>query len=786
MRKEMKNNKGRVLKYLRENLPILNILPIYMVNGKKFYEDKYDVADDIRKELCDYTKCIVRSSSSNEDTACVSNAGKFESILNVDISSLEDLSKAIDTVFRSYGMLDDSEEVLIQPMLENVIKSGVVFTVDIETFADYYTVNYQNGNDTEAVTSGHSNNISTYICYKNTPLPIRDADMENLLAACRNIETFLGNNALDIEFGINNKHEVYIFQVRPIVKGKKKKYGHVELDMPLNRIYKKISKLGKRHPFLLGEKTFFGVMPDWNPAEILGLRPKKLALSLYKELITDSVWAYQRRDYGYRDVSMHPLMASFFGIPYIDTRITFNSFVPNELEDELAEKLVNYYLKKLETSPEYHDKIEFNIVFSCYYVGIENDLKELLVDDFTKEDIEKVADSLLNLTKNIINPHNGLYKDDLGKLSILKNKYNSIITSELSTVDKIYWLIEECKKYGTLPFAGVARAAFVAIQILNSLVKNEIITSGEKEKFLLSLNTVAKLMKQDVMQMNSGKLSQEVFLQRYGHIRPGTYDILSPRYDEAFDVYFEHNNMYNQDNKNVNFHLSFDAILQIDNILQECRLGLSASDLFTFIREAVEGRELLKFEFTKCVSEILRLIEKLGVRVGINKEDMSFLDISAIKNLYLDLYYGSVKEVLKDNIDNNKKQYVFLEQLKLPALILSPEMIYEFDLLNEEPNYITQKQVTAKVIRENIKDVDLEGKIVFIPSADPGYDFLFDKQIGGLITQFGGANSHMAIRCAEMGIPAVIGAGEKNFKYWSRADVLRIDCQKKQVILLGL
>ena len=126
MRKKMKNNKGRVLEYLRENLSILNILPIYMVNRKKFYEDKYDVADDIKKELCDYNKCIVRSSSSNEDTECVSNAGKFESILNVDISSSEDLSKAIDTVFCSYGTLDDSEEVLIQPMLENVIKSGVV------------------------------------------------------------------------------------------------------------------------------------------------------------------------------------------------------------------------------------------------------------------------------------------------------------------------------------------------------------------------------------------------------------------------------------------------------------------------------------------------------------------------------------------------------------------------------------------------------------------------------------------------------------------------------------
>ena len=35
-----------------------------------------------------------------------------------------------------------------------------------------------------------------------------------------------------------------------------------------------------------------------------------------------------------------------------------------------------------------------------------------------------------------------------------------------------------------------------------------------------------------------------------------------------------------------------------------------------------------------------------------------------------------------------------------------------------------------------------------------------------LVTQYGGANSHMAIRCAELGIPAVIGAGEKSFEEW--------------------
>ena len=44
---------------------------------------------------------------------------------------------------------------------------------------------------------------------------------------------------------------------------------------------------------LLGNKTYFGVMPDWNPAEIIGIKPKPLALSLYQELITNFIWAWK-------------------------------------------------------------------------------------------------------------------------------------------------------------------------------------------------------------------------------------------------------------------------------------------------------------------------------------------------------------------------------------------------------------------------------------------------------------------------------------------------------------
>ena len=87
------------------------------------------------------------------------------------------------------------------------------------------------------------------------------------------------------------------------------------------------------------------------------------------------------------------------------------------------------------------------------------------------------------------------------------------------------------------------------------------------------------------------------------------------------------------------------------------------------------------------------------------------------------------------------------------------------------------------MFNDNIYEV--EGKIVFVQSADPGYDFLFSKRIGGLITQFGGANSHMAIRCAELGIPAVIGVGEKNYTVWSRYSKITLDCLKKQVIRIS-
>ena len=80
------------------------------------------------------------------------------------------------------------------------------------------------------------------------------------------------------------------------------------------------------------------------------------------------------------------------------------------------------------------------------------------------------------------------------------------------------------------------------------------------------------------------------------------------------------------------------------------------------------------------------------------------------------------------------------------------------------------------------KKPKLNDKIVLIKSADPGYDFIFNYKINGLITAYGGSNSHMAIRCLELNIPAAIGVGLEKFNEIKKQKFIRLDCKNKKII----
>ena len=123
-------------------------------------------------------------------------------------------------------------------------------------------------------------------------------------------------------------------------------------------------------------------------------------------------------------------------------------------------------------------------------------------------------------------------------------------------------------------------------------------------------------------------------------------------------------------------------------------------------------------------------------------------------------------------------------KISLPPLIAKPEDVWAFEWPDTAPNFITQKHVTAPVVGCEARE-QLAGAIVCIPNADPGFDWLFACPIAGLITAWGGANSHMAIRAGELGLPAVIGAGELLYRRWSAAPRLHLDCAGRRVEVLA-
>jgi phosphohistidine swiveling domain-containing protein len=154
--------------------------------------------------------------------------------------------------------------------------------------------------------------------------------------------------------------------------------------------------------------------------------------------------------------------------------------------------------------------------------------------------------------------------------------------------------------------------------------------------------------------------------------------------------------------------------------------------------------------------------------------------------------YSSTKDIGSSflySIRQGKRDYQVTQSLTLPPVILAPEDAVRFYYPDSEPNYITSRKESGMVYLLERADVEsdmsvMTGKIVLIPSADPGYDWIFSHGIKGFITMYGGANSHMAIRAAELGIPAAVGVGAKRFAEYKKASVVEIDAQGKIVKVL--
>ena len=193
------------------------------------------------------------------------------------------------------------------------------------------------------------------------------------------------------------------------------------------------------------------------------------------------------------------------------------------------------------------------------------------------------------------------------------------------------------------------------------------------------------------------------------------------------------------------------------------------------------AREWSKFEFTKNINLILELICIYGENNRISREDMSYLTIDKILSLSFETPSYLVYEELKRYIEYKKKKYSLTQSIKLPNLVLEPDDVEQFSINENTPNFITNKTITKEIIQIDVSKENLDNKIVLIENADPGYDWIFSHRISGLITKYGGAASHMSIRCAEFGIPAAIGSGDVIYERLKKATVIELNCENGQI-----
>lgn len=788
------SSKAETLKALQPLLTKSKIEPLYSFTISDWKNKKNELITAI-KEKYSPAKIIVRSSAVNEDTLDNSLAGYFDSALNVNSENQKEIEKAVKKVLHSYKEKQAESsfnQVLVQKQTANILMSGVVFTRTIGKNAPYYVINYDDKTgSSDSVTSGkESKMLIIYRFAKKVP-----PQFQELLKAVKEIEERIPELPLDIEFALNKDKEVILFQVRPLAANIHKEENDAEIKDKLSLLSSKFKRLAAPQNHIVGETTIFADMSDWNPAEIIGDNPNYLDYSIYDYIITNSAWHEARTSQGYYNVNPAKLVELFGNKPYVNVRNSFNSFTPAPLSHLLRSKLVSFYLLKLKNNPYLQDKVEFDIVHTCYDLTFDRKSKELKEAGFSTEEIQELKTELIKLTNNLVlNSPSSIQKDlqDVLGMEEKRKQINSLTKdSELSPAKNLASakiLLDDCRKNGTAQFSRLARLGFIAKIILKSLVQKNIVSQEFSDNLYNSLSTVATKISDDFRKLLRGELSPEKFRQDYYHLRPGTYDITSLRYD-ANSNFLQNIDLKLPEQPKANFILDSITAQKITVALSQEGLNFNADQFLNFVKVATEARELSKFEFTKNLSDALELIAAAGEAIGFARRELALLDINEIFRIGISGNTLKITRQWKELLVRREKERKLNEKLALPSIIFSTDDFEIIEHYSAKPNFITQKKAAGKII--NLNEINsnnpphLEGSIVVLENGDPGYDWIFTQNLAGLITKYGGIASHMSIRCAEFGIPAAIGCGELIFNKVKTAAKVELDCRLNKIIPLG-
>lgn len=692
-------------------------------------------------------KLAVRSCAVAEDAKTNEfSPGYFDSVLNVD-NNCTSLTDAIEVVIDSYkrGHLSvvESYKIIVQTQLENSHINGVMLVLGGSN--QYIHVDYDDlARKTNLVTSGlAAKHVVIAPFSKSLPSPW------NELRRCADDLAHYFSNDFFVEFSITKSETPYVFQVR----------ADRRLPTRPNTITKDLTETINETVKSIDGTSGLSSMADWNPTEILGLRSKPLDNSLYRNLLMDGAWLDGRASIGWHSPSNKNLMQLVAGKPYIKLKQSLESLLPAGLSDNLVNRLVSDRLNHLAENPELHDKIEFELMWSAYSFDAENVRRDLRKRKFSDADVDSLFHCLRVVTRRVLKDSKQQLAHDLsesGKLfGFRKSVPRTVEDKSPKKIAKICEVaLERCRKYGTVLFSRQARTAFMFRYIINFLETQGAIEKREIDRWHAQLGTISHTFRASLHALDDGRMSEGEFLEQFGHLRPASYNIESPRYDELEVLALRGPTPCSQNRTAPN---NCDLLGQI---LSNVDAGLSQADFWDVAAGAYKGREEIKFRFSALLSDILLLLGDVANRAGTTKKNIRQSEIGSILSaLSISDTWSDAHEKLSDATAHDQ----LVSDILLPELIISPTDLLVIKTHAHKPSFVGSDRISGQPVHIDEYSErgasNIAGRIVLLDTADPGFEWIFASQMIGVISAYGGAFSHIGIRCAELGIPAAIGCG---------------------------
>lgn len=683
------------------------------------------------------------------------------------------LSKLKGKIKKSYvveaNQNGEADEGLKQS-IKNIRLCGIVCTRDIMYNRPYYMVSYgvKNIND---LLANVWNGKTTWIARNASREFLADSIVE-LISAVKEIEKFLDSEgAYSIEFGIDKDNRIIIFNVDTVEEIMAKVKPMSDREFIDTKAFAKCNYLDTNH--------IMSDMACMNVVKVLGNNPRYLDYSIYRELITSKVWNEALLTLGYEAVP-DEIMFKVGNKPYISVNNVFMGLTPMGLGNRLLYKLDEYYSYKLRGNRAFHGVIEDNIIFTSYNFKTRDNISRLLDYDFQEKEVKIIEDSLYNMTVDIVNNYSSLINQEKDSIEELTRLTQAIIDEAPlleNNVMKLYKyvneLIEGIKEKGTPQLVRQQRCVAIGKSFCDSLVKMGYFTKDEMDTFLQSIETVKTKFEDDFDMLENGMLGIDDFLNLYGDIRLDIFDIRTECYRQVYtgSGISKDGKELMVDGKTVYLDES-----RLKDALVEDEVEIEPDVLRSFIVDSVVNLESFLLEVKKAIGLLLDIIIRMGDILGIAREDMSYLEIQDLLSYHSRDSYIQIIEMRRNMYHANR-------YLMLPEVIFDVGDIDVVDYSNVIPTYITDKKISAEVVCMDDDDIsqDITGKIVVLANASSGYNWLFEKNIAGIVTKYGGEKTRLAARCNRYGIPAVLGCGEKIYQHVITMKQVEIDCQNKKI-----